>query len=170
MRIAPSHRLSVAVCLMVWVTGCQEAGPAGTQAASGTDGSVSAPLGLSLRAEARDPGGVVTLVYRAAAGRPGPRVAEIWLQPSDGLRLTRATAGTATTAAGKRLVAQQEDGRVRLVIYSSDNVLRVDSGVLARLTFAGEGTVALVNRRPVFAPPDAERGIRIGPPVTVGGR
>ena len=160
-RVRPSCLVFVP---LVWAVaaGCQSAptGQAGAPAAE----SASLPAGLSLDRAAD--GAVEVRFGRTDA--PGPRVVEIHLQPTGTLALAGAEAGEAVLKAQKQLTAQTtRDGLIRLVVLSAGNVNRLDSGVLARLTLSGAGTLALADRRPVFAPAEAEAGAPFGPPITI---
>ena len=129
---------------------------------------MDSPL-LELVARASDATGTsVELRYRRPAEQPGPRMAEIWVNLS-GLKFVSASAGAATEAAGKQLVAQDhgEEG-LRLVIMATGNTNRVDPGVLATIRLqAGAGELSIDKRSPVFAPGDADENLQLGEPLTV---
>jgi hypothetical protein len=157
--------LRIIIILACLVSGCAD------PAAPSDEASAPPAEGLSLRGPAT-PSGTLEVVYGPREGHPGPRVAEIWLRPSEGLDFVAAQPGPAALAAGKQLIAQAKDGKVRLVLYSADNLNRIDGGVLATVEFTGAtpgAEVALVAQRPVFAPPEADEGLQLGPPLALGG-
>ncbi len=113
---------------------------------------------------------VVDLEYRRRPEQPGPRVAELQLALT-GVEFQAATAGDSASRAGKQLVAQPSDGRLRLVLYGTGSLERLDSGTLAQLTLRRTGPVGrleLLSDDPVFAPSEANDGVLLGAPLTLG--
>jgi len=105
-----------------------------------------------------------TLSYERPANRPAPRLAEFRFQFGAGLSFERAEALDAVVAAEKQLVAQERPGNMlRLLIFSSGNIHTLDDGALVRLFFrrTGEGprTLELLDRRPFFAPAEADLAV-----------
>lgn len=159
--------------LALGASGCAE--PEGGSAAVAADGppSFDTTLGLQLVAHSAD-SAVIDLWYAPDEGQPGPRAMELWLRLPDTATLAAAEIGEAATAAGKTLVAQpQGDHDLRLVIYGTASLDRVAGGRLAtlRLTLAtpGPATVELLERLPIFAPAEANTGLRLPPPLVIGG-
>ena len=117
---------------------------------------------------------VVDVLYARKAGEPGPRMVELHLGLAGGLQYHASEGLDAAEAAGKAVVVQpQPDGAVRVVVFATANTTRLASGGLVRLWLgriggAGEA-VTLLERRPVFAPADAEAVAVLGPPLVVGG-
>lgn len=104
----------------------------------------------------------IRVAYVPAAGREAPRMAELRLALSDGLEFVRAEAGDA--GAGKRLVAQQPQAdRLRLVVFSTENLDTFSAGVLAKVTFrrSGAARIRLLRDKPIFAPYAAEQGLSV---------
>jgi hypothetical protein len=62
-------------------------------------------------------------------------------------------------------VQPQESGLLRVVIYGTQNLERLDSGPLAELAFtrleAGNATVSVLARDPLFAPAEANQGVSL---------
>ena len=132
-----------------------------------------AAAGATLFLTATDaPGGLtVDVHFRRREQLEGPRAAEIWLKTNGSLRFSGSSPGAAANAAGKTVVAQAKpDGEVRLVLFATGNLDRLDSGVLARLTFErtapGPADVELLAKMPVFAPPETNEGVILGEGAT----
>jgi len=130
-------------------------------------------LSLSLVEESD---GVVTveLLYARPPDAAGPRMMELFLRPSDGLKYLSGKPLSAVEKAGKQLVLQeQENGDVRTVVFATTNLDRLASGPLVRYRFSltsGSGAaVEMVDRRPVFAPAEADT-VTLGKPLRIGGR
>lgn len=105
--------------------------------------------------------GSETLTWDLALTRPaevkGPRMAEVFLRYGEGLRFIDATPMDAVYRAGKELVTQaRREQTLRLVVYSGANLTRLDSGQIARLSFArtGDGpeTLDVLYEQSAFAP------------------
>jgi len=129
---------------------------------------------LELLPGGADAGAVsVDLYFTLGANQTAPRMMELFVEPSLGLDFVDGEALAATTSAGKDLTVQaQADGTVRVLIFATGNLNTLGSGPLARLRFAkpdGPASVALRDRRPVFAPPGADQGITLGAPLALGG-
>jgi|GEM_PF-2178812 len=169
---AAALALALAVHVLSLSSGCAESTPTQTERARGAPGEAGRPPAVEtvapvvrLSPEASAAGeAVFTLTYARPAGRPGPRMAEFRFQFGSGLAFVRAEALDAVTAAGKQLVAQERPGNVlRLLIFSQVNMNPFDSGPLARLVFrrSGDGpqTLDLLDRRPFFAPAEADLAV-----------
>lgn len=118
----------------------------------------------------RSDGEVLSLVLLRGTESEGPRMAEIYLHLDGNAAFDTATAGAALTDAGKALVSQvKEDGRLRLVMYASDNTKRMESGVLAQIKVRRDGPGKIVARidtdTPLFAPHKANDGLSVGDPI-----
>lgn len=115
----------------------------------------------------------VDLFFTRAPERPGPRMMELFVRPSGGLTYLEAETLAAATLADKQVVVQQqEDGTLRLLVFATDNLNRLDSGPLVRLAFSvsgGQATLELLERRPIFAPAEADFGITLGKSLSLGG-
>ncbi|PKN56104.1 MAG: hypothetical protein CVU56_17870 [Deltaproteobacteria bacterium HGW-Deltaproteobacteria-14] len=156
--------------------GCAE--PVAGPAATAVDGppSFDTTLGLQL-VERTASRAVVDLWYAPTEGQAGPRAMELWLRLPGGVTLASADAGEAATAAGKTLVAQaHENHELRLVIYGTASLDRVAAGRLASLRLdvtapgpAGSLQLELLDRLPIFAPAEANSGLRLPPPLALGG-
>lgn len=117
---------------------------------------------------------VVDLLYVRPADQPAPRVAEVRVAyDADALAWEGAEGLSAVQAANKQLVVQDQGGTLRLVLYAADNTARLQSGPLARLHFKRRApdpaTLAFIDHQPVFAPPEANAGVVLGPPLVIGG-
>ena len=115
----------------------------------------------------------VDLIYRPAENMERPRTVEVWLKTSPGLTFESAEPLDATLTSGKSLVAQAKpDHEVRLVLFSTANLDRLPPGGIARLHFTASNgsqneTVELLDRRPMFAPAAADKGVLLPEPLTV---
>ena len=102
----------------------------------------------------------------------GPRVAEIVIERSDNLELVSAGAGEAAEAAGKQVVVQEQpDGALRVLMFAPGNVTELGSGAIAQLHLRRTGAAAakldLRTDKPLFAPAQANEGLRIGEPLQI---
>jgi len=132
--VRAQRTILVAACL---AAACQNPPPAGAPFGepSAPEGMQSAPpdwLGC--------PPAAGELAYRVdftrRAGAEGPRMAEIAVQTSADLAFASSLALDAATRAGKQVIVQQgASGRLRVVVFSSGNVDRLDTGPLACLRF-----------------------------------
>jgi hypothetical protein len=118
---------------------------------------------------------VVDLHYTRVAGQLGPRMMELFLEPSAQLNLLGSEGLGAVLAAQKQLVVQEaEAGSLRVVVYSAGNLNELQSGPLARFRFQapkdGSVTLKLLDRRPLFAPADADRGTTLGDPLVISSK
>ena len=171
MRRNSLRRLGFALALLtLTLTGCAETEPAITTIAPSTMPS-SATLSLSVSGT---PGSqvAVDLQYEPKPDEPGPRMMELHIRLSDSLRYVRSQRLAAAAMANKELTVQpKEDGTLRLVLHATRNTTRLESGPLARLWFeaTGAGTVTLLDQHPIFAPPEADKGIVLGPPLSIEG-
>lgn len=116
----------------------------------------------------------VDLVYAHAADQPAPRVAEIMIAYDvTALAWEGSEALAAAELADKQLVVQDKGGVLRIVLFSAENSARLDSGPLVRLHFKRLGEVptalSFTAHQPVFAPPEANEGVVLGPPLLVEG-
>ncbi|MBT9556082.1 MAG: hypothetical protein IV100_08645 [Myxococcales bacterium] len=130
-------------------------------------------LRLAVVGDPMGPDVTVELYYTQLPDEPGPRAIEVQLELSGNVALVRSVAGAALTRAGKQLVVQPDAGRVRLVAFGTGSLERIAGGPLAQLTFkrtdANAATLSLRPERPVFAPADADLGVRFGPALTLPG-
>ena len=115
----------------------------------------------------------VAVDYKRHKAQEGPRMMELFLEPSEGLNFATAIEGAAATVAGKQLFSQKKsDGSVRLVLLSQTNLNRLDTGVLVEVTFErSKGsieTVLLKDKQPIFAPEAANAEVRLGGPLEIG--
>ncbi len=168
-----SHlHLSAAVACALALVACdaQSPTPKGPTDAPPIEAS---PLTLSLAAAPAAPGTVALDVnYLHKVNHAAPRMMELYVRHADGWTFQGAEPLTATTAAGKELVVQdQGGGLLRVIVYASGNTATLASGGLARLTFTApdkaSGTVSLESRMPIFAPAEANEGLLLGPPLTL---
>jgi hypothetical protein len=143
---------------------------AATEAALPDDGTT-----LSLRlASLTDQGAAVDLLFVLPADQPAPRVAEIVIAyDTDALAWEGAEGLSAVQAADKQVVVQDQGDKLRVVLYAADNTTRLDSGALARLHFtrraAEAATLSFTDHQPLFAPPEANVGVVLGPPLVIEG-
>jgi hypothetical protein len=125
--------------------------------------------GLTLVPQHSDDDALVLHVDFASTQSASPRVAEIWVAHADGIVFESAEAGDSLTRAEKQLVAQERDGRVRLVVFSAGNTNSIESGTIAELRFRRNGAARarfeILSESPIFAPAKANQGLVIGAPV-----
>jgi hypothetical protein len=138
----------------------------------GTPAAVEPGRTLELRADGPD---AVALHFTRHPERPSPRMMEIRVTyPSELLAFRGAEPMGAAESADKRLIARDEGGAVRLVVLSTSNLIRLDTGPVARLRFhrirAGAAELALERRERVFAPIEADVGATLGDPITLEAR
>ena len=117
---------------------------------------------------------VVDVLYAPRAEQPGPRAVELHLRASPSLTYVSGSALEAASRAGKQLVVQGADtGALRVLLYGTGSLDRIAAGALCRLTFSrapGQpATLELQPHMPVFAPAEANDGVLLGGPLTVGG-
>lgn len=114
------------------------------------------------------------LIGHYAEGRtaPGPRVAEHLLRLSPNLGYVGVEPGAATVSAGKQVIAAvRSDGLLRIVLLGATNTTALGSGELYRVTLErtapGEASAAFANAeaQPLFAPTEANEGLRVGDPI-----
>lgn len=156
----------VLILLGLTATGC--APDPGTAPASPSAPSESAPVETrTLWLTAATDG--VELHFHRAPDREGPRQMELFVR-YDGLTYRGAEALGSATAAGKRLIVQDQGDQLRVILLGAQSVHALESGPLARLRFAGQGTLSLQPQPTIFAPPPANQGVVLGAPLTLGGR
>lgn len=114
---------------------------------------------------------IADIVFSKPADSKGPRVAEIFLKYSEGLKYLSSIEGSALKVSNKTLVTQTiENGNLRLVVYGADNANTIDGGVLASVTFESNttdlNTLEILTKRPVFAPSAVNDGLLVADPVT----
>ena len=115
----------------------------------------------------------VDLHYLRRDDQAGQRAVELHVSyPAETLALAGSEALAATTAAAKQLVAQDQGGTLRVIVYGTASLAELDSGPLARLRFrrlaGGPATLAIDTARlPVFAPAPANEGLRFGAPLVI---
>jgi len=153
--------------LLLGSAGCDPGPGRDESAATNPDG-----VNLLLTSAAGGAEPIVRIHFVRDAQRPGPRVIELKLDHSDNLTFVGASAGAALLAAGKQLVAQvPAPGRLRLVALSTGSMDEVMSGDLVELRFrrsgTGTATVDFEGDGPVFAPAEANQGLRLGDPLVL---
>ncbi len=116
----------------------------------------------------------VRLDYRRRAEQEGPRAAELFVALSDNLAYDSSEAGAAALAAGKQLVVQDKGGgELRVLLFGTQSLDRLDSGALLSLdlrrTGAGPATVEVLDRQPLFAPAESNTGVLLPEPLTLDG-
>jgi len=154
--------LAVAGGLALLLASCDEGGSPETPAPKDPASPVrpaepGQPVAPAAPAAAEPTSATWQLSLTRPAEVDGPRMAEVFVRHGAGLRFSSAATGLAASAAGKRVVAQERPGGlVRLLVFSGSNVARLDSGVLAELSFerAGDGPTDLevLYERSAFAP------------------
>ena len=158
-----------AACAIV-MSACAEAPEPAPAAAPAATAPTAATLTL-VSGEATATEVAVDLHYARDPARPGPRMMELHLRVTGDLAYLHAERLAAAEAAGKDLTVQpRDDGTLRVLLFTTTNVNRLGPGPLARLWFArGAGTVTLLEQSPIFAPPEADLGVTLGQPLTLGG-
>ena len=161
------RRAAAALLLLLGACAEHPAAPADAEPAAGgatLELVLAAPSG-ELPAES-----LVDLHFHRGDLAEAPRMMEVHLRLT-GLTHIESEPLSAATAAGKQLVVQEQEGAtLRVVLYATGNTSRLDSGPLARLRLHGAGgTVELLDRRPIFAPPEADAGVTLGAPLELGG-
>lgn len=151
---------------------CQAVPAPANEAPPARVGSIEAvPPPLALQPEEAPAGEVAyTIAYARPPNRPGPRAAELQFRHGDGVEFVRAEALSAIQVAGKQLIAQaRADHEVRVVVLSPASLTTLDSGPLVRLVLRrigpGSTSLELLDRRPFFAPPEAD--LALGPLSTM---
>ncbi len=118
---------------------------------------------------------VVDLHYRVPDGQEGPRAAELWLSHSASVSLAASEPLAAADRADKQVIVQPRAGdELRVVLLSTTSLARLASGPLVRLRFALTDPAAgvrleLLERMPLFAPAEANRGVRLPDPLVLEG-
>ena len=166
------------IAAMALTASCERASQAGQetntpaeQAKAPDEAHGTATLALSV-AEQTPSEVVVELRHQPRAGDPLPRMMELHLSLSDNLSLVSATKGPAAEAVAKDLVVLEKDGHVlRTVLFSAQNLERLGEGVLARYRLkrgdSGPARVEILNKMPVFAPPEANKGLLLAEPLEI---
>jgi hypothetical protein len=154
---------------------CQPGTPASTTPGSGGFVPPDAGATLSLH-QAIVNDGIVTvdLLYARAADQPAPRVAEIRVEyAAAALSWEGFDALDAAGAADKQVVVQDKKGSLRVLLFATDNTAALDSGGLARLHFKrlshAPTSLSFMDHQPTFAPPEANAGLVLGPPLVIEG-
>lgn len=117
----------------------------------------------------------VSLQYQRRETLEGPRAMEIFLSYDGALSFTSGQALAAAEVAGKEVVVQErEPGLLRVILYATSNLNRLDSGGLVELTFqrpsqGGGGTVDFVTERTKLAPTESMQGMMFSDRLVVGG-
>jgi hypothetical protein len=160
---------------LVGFPACQSGGDASSSSEPAKTELPTAGATLSLR-HAAMAGSVATvdLVYAHAADQPTPRVAEIMIAfDVTALAWEGSEALAAAELSDKQVVVQDKGGVLRIVIFSAENVTSLDSGPLVRLHFRRLGdtpaTLSFADHQPTFAPPEANVGVVLGPPLVIEG-
>lgn len=114
----------------------------------------------------------VDVVFGLGAGAVGPRIAEVVLSHSKGLKFVSCEKGDAVVAAQKELVVQApEEGQVRTVIFASSNISELPDGTLMTCRFVREGggaqTIDISTDKPIFAPAESNDGLLVGDPIVL---
>ena len=174
-RQSNHQRRLASLLILLGMLACQadpssSADPGATEAALPDDGHT---LSLHL-ASVTDQLALVDLVYVRPTTQPGPRVAEIMIgYDSASLVWLGAESLAAAEAANKQVVVQDQGGQLRVVLFAADNTTRLDSGPLTRLQFQRRAltpaTLSFAAHQPVFAPPEANAGVVLGPPLVIEG-
>lgn len=163
-----SFALVVVVTLVSWGCGDAPAHPEGPEPAGSIESSETR---VTLAVEPTDEAGVYELhvEYARGADAAGPRVVELRLEHSDNVSLLDFASGEAVERAGKELRVQERDGVFRTIVYSSSNIVELDSGRIATLRLkrdgAEQGRVSILVDQPIFAPQLAEQGLLVGDAV-----
>lgn len=154
--------------------------PADVATAPAPAGPSESALALVARPTAENPAALaVELRYTRGETRPGARMAEVRVEYDPAvLAFTGSDAGESASAAGKRLVVQDEGDALRVLVFATTNTARLDSGLLATLAFArrtgARTALTLRPERPLLAPPEADAGLVLGAPLVLdaeeGGR
>ena len=118
---------------------------------------------------------VLDIAYLRPDDGQGPRMMELYVGIPEGLSLAGSEALESTIGADKDLVVQEADGlELRLIIMSTKNLNTLDSGPLARLRLqraaGATGKIEFIDRHPIFAPAEADRGVTLGEPLNAGGQ
>jgi hypothetical protein len=177
MRNHHSRSVRLAWCVfaasMLFVTACRSSGDGASAKVEAEPVTLDTTLGLVLveQSAARV---VVDLYYQRQADQPAPRAVELFLKASEGLLYEESERLSAAEAAGKRLVVQSNGlGPLRVTLFGTESLDRLDSGPLARFTFHRSGgaraTLRILPGDPVFAPAEANQGLRMPEPLKIGG-
>ncbi len=167
--------LLAAFASFVLATGCQPGAGESSSEASSLVPPPAAGATLSLqRAIVNEALITVDLHYARAADQPAPRVAEIRVEyDAAALAWEGFDALDAATAANKQVVVQDKDGSLRVILFAADNTATLDSGPLARLHFRRlsdtAAALSFMDHQPTFAPPEANAGLVLGPPLVIEG-
>lgn len=178
-RTIPSL-LALAIAVAA-VAGCERStsgpgSPGSGEEASGPDPESTEALPdeptIQLVEVRRDAGRVtVDLHYTPSDDMAGPREAELWLGHSPSLSYASSEPLEAAEAAGKDVHVQERDGKLRTVLLAT-NVTRIREGPLVRYHFEHTGgepaKVWLLERMPIFAPREANRGLHLPEPLVIG--
>ncbi len=114
----------------------------------------------------------VALKYNRGNANRGPRLMELFLQHSDSLKYVSCVSGQAILSAGKELVSQiKQNARLRTLVYSTSNLSELESGTIATYVFqisgSDEAAIEILTDSPIFAPPEANRGLIVSDPLTI---
>ncbi len=124
-------------------------------------------------AAAETPGGIaVDIAYARQASSEAPRMAELLIDVDGPVAHERSERLDAAARAGKDVVVlPRDDGSLRVLVFTTQNLTRLDSGPLARLHLrrTGPGPVRfeLVGQPTIFAPPEANTAVTLGPAVSL---
>jgi hypothetical protein len=115
----------------------------------------------------------VQLQFVKREGVPGPRAMELFIAHPENLVYTGVDSLPAVASADKKIIVQEKSyGVLRIIVYSSENTNRLNTGGLASLHFerrAGQGgDIVFASEGQVFAPVDANRGLLFGEALRVG--
>ena len=118
---------------------------------------------------------VLDVTYLRPDNGAEPRMMELFVAIPEGFLLAGSEALESTTEAGKDLLVQAAEGsQLRLIIMSTKNLNTLDSGPLARLRLhqatGAAGKIEFIDRHPIFAPVEADKGVTLGEPLNVGGQ
>jgi len=164
------------VAFMTLLTACDGGPPPADPPAAAAAPVEEARTTLALSASAESDASVtVHVAYNRLAGQEGPRVVELHLRHSANLAYDSAEPMSAASAAGKRLVVQDRgDGTLRVLLFGTQTLDRLDSGPLLKLALRrlddAAATLEVLGDKPVFAPAETNTGLTLPPPLTVGGR
>jgi hypothetical protein len=165
-----THRALLALLLLS--TSCVEPGRGAPDAAP----LAPDPGAATLELRAVDPSGdtlAVDLHFSRGERSEAPRMMEVHLRLRH-LRFLGSEPLSAALAADKQVVVQEQDGTLRAVLFATGNTSRLASGPLVRFDLAPdpegtEGRVEILDQRPIFAPPESDRGVTLGAPLDLGG-
>lgn len=132
--------------------------------------AVNACRNICVELNAESNATAVSLDYGNTEETTPPRMAEIHLLSSSGTA-THVEPLEALIESGKELHFKLEPNGVRIVLYSTGDLAPLPTGSLFRVHWDSDApmTVDIDTTRPIFAPPESNVGLKISPPVEIGG-